>query len=82
MRKGYTVKRQEEIIGVGFITKTLARDGRFYLATNEAQVCETLRQARRMYHGNIFNRVGAKGTDFTYIEGPRGGVHRIGSRHD
>ncbi len=80
MKHGYTIKRQSEQLGLGYLTLTLATDGAFYLATNNPRVCHTLNEARITYFTEAFKTY-EKGTDFTYIEGPRKGIHRVGSRY-
>lgn len=75
--KGYTIKLQREVVGVGYLTYTLANDGQFYAACDGYQAA-TLERARQRYQelpGGLI-----RGTDYVYIVGPRSGVHRVGTR--
>lgn len=77
---GYTLKKIVTEWGLGNITKTLSQGDEWCIATNSPLRFSSVEEARSYWY-LVAHKFHIKGTDMVYVEGPRGGFHRVGPRH-
>lgn len=78
MRNYYTIKRNEWFSEHGFLETTLAKDNKFYLATNEPLKFHSAMAASKYWRET--DDIPACGSDI-HIRGPRNGYHSICCYH-
>ena len=78
----YVIRADIYAKGLGYVTYTLATNGRLYLATNEPLGFASVKVAKRYWRGNAttlltaFDETPSNPHKF-FIEGPRKGVYNI-----
>lgn len=76
MKRGYTIKKQVCEWGKGYLTYTMQIDGSYALATNTPLVNDSLSSAKSALN-QLWHKSHNKASDYIYIQGPKGGSHRV-----